>query len=73
MDVQFIKLLTGSSAVAVGNNLDSQTNNVHIIRFLDRASGCNVTIVDTPGFDDSRENMTDTDILKKITKFLLNE
>jgi len=29
-----------------------------------------VTFVDTPGFDDSREGETDTDVLKKIASFL---
>jgi len=29
-----------------------------------------VTLVDTPGFDDSREEITDTDILQRITSFL---
>jgi predicted GTPase len=32
-----------------------------------------VTIVDTPGFDDSRAGVTDTDILGKITEYLLKE
>jgi GTPase Era involved in 16S rRNA processing len=29
-----------------------------------------VTFVDTPGFDDSREEVTDTDILREIASFL---
>ena len=29
-----------------------------------------VKFVDTPGFDDSREGVTDSDILEKITNFL---
>ncbi|KAF7335225.1 P-loop containing nucleoside triphosphate hydrolase protein [Mycena sanguinolenta] len=38
--------------------------------FVDPTSGRTVTIVDTPGFDDSRPEMTDTDILKQIADFL---
>ena len=32
--------------------------------------GRRVTLVDTPGFDDSRQGVTDTDILAKIANFL---
>ena len=35
--------------------------------------GVSVTLVDTPGFDDSREGNTDTDILEKIANFLQEE
>jgi hypothetical protein len=35
--------------------------------------GVSVTLVDTPGFDDSREGVTDTDILGKIADFLQEE
>lgn len=27
-------------------------------------------LIDTPGFDDSREGVTDTDLLEKIVRFL---
>jgi len=44
-----------------------------VVHFRDPDSGRKVTIVDTPGFDDSRPNLSNTDILKKITDFLLEE
>ncbi|KAF8627094.1 hypothetical protein AX15_004545 [Amanita polypyramis BW_CC] len=69
----FIKLLTDNADVHVGDGLDSETENIQIVPFLDATSGRNVVIVDTPGFDDSRPNISDTDILKKITDFLLTE
>ena len=53
--------------------LDSETNRVQVIRFLDRLSRRRVTIVDTPGFDDSGEDVSDTDTLRMITNFLLDE
>ena len=70
--LQFIRLLTGDSSVAVGNSLESETSDIQVVRYIDPKSGRNVTIVDTPGFDDSRENITDTEVLKRVTKFLLD-
>ncbi|KJA22639.1 hypothetical protein HYPSUDRAFT_644507 [Hypholoma sublateritium FD-334 SS-4] len=69
----FINLLTGKTSVAIGDSLESETADVADIRFIDSATGRKVTIVDTPGFDDSRQGVTDTDILKKIANFLLAE
>lgn len=69
---QFIKLLSGDASVVTSDGLESETSEIRDIRFVDRATGRNVIIVDTPGFDDSRPGVTDTDILKKITQFLLD-
>lgn len=69
---QFIKLLSGNASVVTSDGLESETSEIRDIRFVDRATGRNVIIVDTPGFDDSRQGVTDTDILKKITQFLLD-
>ena len=70
---QFIKLLSGDSTVVVGDGLESETDDVKVSSFTDPSTRLPIRIVDTPGFDDSRENMTDTDILKLITNFLLAE
>ncbi|KAK2466550.1 hypothetical protein APHAL10511_001412 [Amanita phalloides] len=67
----FVKLLSGDAHVKIGDSLQSETMEVILVPFLDR--GRNVTIVDTPGFDDSRKDVTDTDVLKKIADFLLTE
>ena len=69
---QFIKLLSGDASVVTSDGLESETSEIRDIRFVDCATGRNVIIVDTPGFDDSRPGVTDTDILKKITQFLLD-
>ncbi|CAA7267406.1 unnamed protein product [Cyclocybe aegerita] len=69
----FIRLLTGNTDVKVGDSLESETSDIQVIRFCDGPSGRNVTIVDTPGFDDSRAGVSDTDILRTITEFLLKE
>jgi len=51
----------------------SETSEIQVVRFVDPNSSRNIVIVDTPGFDDSRSEVTDTDILKKITTFLLEQ
>ncbi|KAJ4480258.1 P-loop containing nucleoside triphosphate hydrolase protein [Lentinula aciculospora] len=69
----FIKLLTGNDSVRVGDSLDSETDDVVNIAFTDPVSGRKVVLVDTPGFDDSRDGRTDTEILRKISEFMINE
>ncbi|KAF8830854.1 P-loop containing nucleoside triphosphate hydrolase protein [Lentinula edodes] len=69
----FIQLLTGDKSVRVGDSLDSETDDVVKIAFTDPVSGRKVVLVDTPGFDDSRDGRTDTEILRKISEFMLNE
>ncbi|KAE9408491.1 Lipoxygenase [Gymnopus androsaceus JB14] len=66
----FINLLAGNGSVEVGHSLESQTSDIKRVRFV-HPSGRWVTIVDTPGFDDSR--VSNTEILKRIAKFLLDE
>ena len=70
---QFIKLLSGDSSVVIGNGLESETDDVKVVTFTNPSTSRAIRIVDTLGFDDSRENRSDTDILKKITDFLLTE
>ncbi|PPQ76188.1 hypothetical protein CVT26_009362 [Gymnopilus dilepis] len=69
----FIRLLTGDQTVEVGHKLSSQTSDVRVSSFQDPATARRVTVVDTPGFDDSRTQFTDTEVLKKISEFLVNE
>ncbi|KAF5367610.1 hypothetical protein D9757_010653 [Collybiopsis confluens] len=69
----FIKLLSGNATVKTGDNLESETLNVRPIEFFDQVSRRKVVLVDTPGFDDSREGITNTEVLKRITGFLLKE
>ncbi|KAJ7511404.1 lipoxygenase [Mycena galericulata] len=67
----FIRLITGASGIKIGHSLESETSEIRSVRFVDR--GRKVIIVDTPGFDDSRPDITDTDVLKQIADFLLKE
>lgn len=63
---QFINLISGSE-LAVGSGLRSCTSKVetgNTFQFLDKM----VTLVDTPGFDDT--TVSDTDILKMISVYL---
>lgn len=68
--MQFINLLTKDDNIRVGHDLESQTTNISTSVWHDEKSGLSVTLVDTPGFDDSRSDITDTDILQKIADFL---
>ncbi|KAJ7277726.1 P-loop containing nucleoside triphosphate hydrolase protein [Mycena rebaudengoi] len=69
----FIKLVTGDPSIKIGNSLESETFEVKSYRFRDPTSGRIVRMVDTPGFDDSREGVTDTEILKRVANFLVEE
>lgn len=66
--MQLINLLTNDDNICIGHDLDSQTFDITTSCYTQ--DGISVTLVDTPGFDDSREGITDTDILKKIADFL---
>lgn len=62
----FIRLVTGASNVQVGHNLTSETSEVACHSFTHR--GRTITLVDTPGFDDS--DLSDRDILMKLLAWL---
>ncbi|KJA22643.1 hypothetical protein HYPSUDRAFT_40711 [Hypholoma sublateritium FD-334 SS-4] len=66
----FINLLTNNDNIRVGHDLDSQTTDVGTSVWLDKTTGLSVTLIDTPGFDDSRSDITDTDILQRIATYL---
>ncbi|OCH84692.1 hypothetical protein OBBRIDRAFT_741154, partial [Obba rivulosa] len=68
----FIRLVTRDERIKVGYTLESETADVKTASFFE-ADGRAVTFIDTPGFDDSRDGVTDTDILKKISSYLKNE
>ena len=70
---QFIHLLTKDPNIVIGHELDSETINIKTARYVDPTTGLSVTLVDTPGFDDSREGVGDVDILEKIAEFLQKE
>ena len=73
LPLQFNKLLTGDERIIIGNDIESETNDVQDYIMYDRDTGHKVKIVDTPGFDNSRNGVTDTDILRKISEFLVNK
>ena len=65
---QFINLASGSN-LPVGRGLESCTSEVRTSRpFL--LNGRIVTLIDTPGFDDTTRS--DTDILSSIAAYLSN-
>ncbi|KAL4063994.1 P-loop containing nucleoside triphosphate hydrolase protein [Scleroderma yunnanense] len=61
-----------STEVKVGHGLQSETSEVQPICWATE-DGTTVKLADTPGFDDSRLGITDTDVLKMISTFLVNE
>ena len=50
--------------------MNSETTDVQTAVYFDPEHVCKVTLIDSPGFDDSRDGVTDTDILERITNFL---
>jgi len=73
LPLQFNKLLIGDERIIIGNDIESETNDVQDYIMYGRDSGRKVKILDTPGFDNSRNGVTDTDILRKISEFLVNK
>ena len=69
--MQFIKLLTNDDSIVIGHDAESETFEVNTSCYYDKNAGLSVTLVDTPGFHDSRNGVTDTDILEEIARFLL--
>ncbi|THU97595.1 hypothetical protein K435DRAFT_610620, partial [Dendrothele bispora CBS 962.96] len=70
----FIKLLNPENdTIHIGHDLESQTIDIDTSVYIDEEGGLAITLVDTPGFDDSREGVTDTDILGKIASFLQDD
>ena len=69
--MQLINLLTNDDNIRIGHDLESQTFDINTSRYIQ--DGVSVTLVDTPGFNDSREGVTDTDIIEKIVDFLQEE
>ena len=65
-----VRLISGDTSVRVGDSLKSETGEIHVVRFVDLNSNRNIVIVNTPGFDNSCSEVTDTDILKKIIAFI---
>ncbi|KAF8133158.1 P-loop containing nucleoside triphosphate hydrolase protein [Mycena galopus ATCC 62051] len=64
-----IQHLTGAEAIAIGHGVESATSDIGQYNYFHENGRC-VTFVDSPGFDDSREGVTDTDSLRKIAVFL---
>ncbi|KAF9032982.1 P-loop containing nucleoside triphosphate hydrolase protein [Panaeolus papilionaceus] len=60
----FIRNATGYDKLEIGDDLESCTSEIHVIRFGDS----DIYIVDTPGFNDT--NRTDLDIFKLISEWL---
>lgn len=67
-----IKLITRNENIKVGHSVNSETSEVQLINYME-PDGRHIAFIDTPGFDDNREDMTDADILQQIADFLSTE
>ncbi|KIJ29022.1 hypothetical protein M422DRAFT_61876 [Sphaerobolus stellatus SS14] len=65
----FIKLLTGNENITIGSTIDPETSDIS--SYQSSQDGFDVALVDTPGFDDNRPDMTDSKLLKDVTDFLM--
>ncbi|KAF8130060.1 P-loop containing nucleoside triphosphate hydrolase protein, partial [Mycena galopus ATCC 62051] len=68
----FIQRLTGDKSIEIGHTVESATSEIGRYNYF-YEDGRSVTFVDSPGFDDSREGVTDTDVPRKIAAFLEQE
>ena len=68
--LKFIYSLTDDQNIRIGHGQESQTDEVIVSVYNDSIKNYSVMLVDTPGFDDSREGVSDTDILQRIVDFL---
>ncbi|KAG9311528.1 hypothetical protein JVU11DRAFT_7731 [Chiua virens] len=66
----FIKLLTNDDKIRIGHNQQSETVDIQAAHYVDGTTGRPVVLLDTPGFDDSREGVTDSNILQQIVDWL---
>jgi predicted GTPase len=67
--MQFINLASGSKFL-IGGGLSSCTDVVQVSQPFD-LDGRRVTLIDTPGFDDTTKS--DTDILRIVSEYLASE
>ncbi|KAL4062283.1 hypothetical protein V8B97DRAFT_1921046 [Scleroderma yunnanense] len=58
--------------VKIGHGLQSETSTVQQVCWVTE-DGTSITLVDTPGFDDSRAALSDVKVLKMIARFLTKE
>lgn len=65
-NLQFINLLSGSD-LRIGTELESCTSDVQISRPFE-VDGHTITLIDTPGFDDTK--LSDTNVLNMIAAYL---
>jgi hypothetical protein len=66
---QFINSFAGRAVTKVGHSLESCTQSIQTVTMVHPENpNCRVTLIDTPGFDDTRRS--DTEILKIIAKWL---
>jgi predicted GTPase len=63
--------LTGNKDIKIGESIDPETSDISTYGFSQ--GGFNVVLVDTPGFDDNRPDMTDSKLLKNVTDFLVSK
>ncbi|EDR07868.1 uncharacterized protein LACBIDRAFT_294476 [Laccaria bicolor S238N-H82] len=66
----FIRLLTGNKDVKIGKSIEPETSDISTFDYAQN-DGLEVSLVDTPGFDDNRAHMSDSKLLQDLIEFLL--
>jgi hypothetical protein len=61
--------LTGIKDIEIGQSIDPETKVIATYPFS-QGDGLEARLVDTPGFDDNRPNMSSSRLLEEITDFL---
>ncbi|OBZ72263.1 GTP-binding protein A [Grifola frondosa] len=65
----FIKSVTGDETIQIGSSLNSSTQEFGVYSAV--IDGRRVEFVDTPGFEDTRDENSDADILQELAAFLM--
>jgi len=72
-DLRFIHLITGDENIEIGHDPESQTNSINVSCYFNEDAGLSMTLVNTPGFNNSCDGHSNVDTLRKISDFLLKE
>ena len=62
--------MTGNKDIKIGKSIEPETSDISTYDFAENDE-LEVSLVDTPGFDDNRAHMSDSKLLQDLIEFLL--
>ena len=62
--------MTGNKDIKIGKSIEPETSDISTYDFAEN-DDLEVSLVDTPGFDDNRAHMSDSKLLQDLIEFLL--